>query len=77
MLAGNEYGLDVETGRCDAGIGVLLKGDGKGNFTWVNNIETGFWARREVRDLAVMRSSEGKQIVVVANNNSPVQLFMR
>lgn len=77
MLAGNEYGLDVETGRCDAGIGVLLQGDGKGNFTWLNNIQTGFWARREVRDLAVMRSSEGKQIVIVANNNSAVQLFMR
>ncbi|MCB0573599.1 MAG: FG-GAP repeat protein, partial [Saprospiraceae bacterium] len=57
LLSGNKYGFEVETNRCDAGNGSLLAGDGKGHFSWVNNLETGFWAMREARDMAVLRSS--------------------
>jgi hypothetical protein len=74
LMAGNKYGFEVETGHCDAGIGSLLTGDGKGNFSWQSNVSTGFWASKEVRDLAVLRSKNGR-IVVVANNNGPLQLY--
>ena len=43
----------------DAGNGTLLLGDGKGNFSWLNNIFSGFWAMREARDLAMLRGAGG------------------
>ncbi len=75
LMAGNKYGYEVETNPCDAGNGTLLLGDGKGNFAWLDNVQSGFWAQREARDLALLRGAGGKRIVVVANNNSKVQVF--
>ncbi|MCS6929540.1 MAG: VCBS repeat-containing protein [Saprospiraceae bacterium] len=77
LLAGNKYGFEYETNRCDAGTGVLLLGDGKGNFTWQNPVQSGFFANREVRDLAFLRGPAGREFIVVANNNGPVQVFVK
>jgi hypothetical protein len=75
LMVGNKYGLEVGTGRYDAGNGALLAGDGKGNFRWVNNLESGFWADRDARHLAMLRSASGKRLFLVANNNGPLQIF--
>jgi hypothetical protein len=75
LLAGNKYGFEVETNPCDAGTGTLLTGDGKGHFTWLENTLSGFWAVREARDLAILRGAGGKRMIVVANNNSALQIF--
>ena len=77
LLAGNKYGFEVETNRCDAGNGTLLMGDGKGGFSWLDNNLSGFWAMREVRDLAMLRSAGGKNTFIVANNNSALQIFSK
>jgi len=75
LMAGNKYGFEVETNPCDSGNGLLLLGDGKGNFSWLDNMLSGFWAMREARDLAMIRGAGGKKIIVVANNNSKLQVF--
>ena len=75
LLAGNKYGMEVETGRVDAGIGTLLEGDGKGNFTWKNNIETGFWASKNVRDLVLLSGPQKQTRIIVSNNNDFVQVY--
>ena len=75
LMAGNKYGFEVETNPCDSGNGTLLLGDGKGNFTWLDNLLSGFWAMREARDVAMLRGPGGKKIFVVANNNSALQIF--
>jgi len=75
LMAGNKYGFEVETNPCDSGTGALLLSDGKGNFTWLDNIFSGFWAMREARDLAMLRGAGGKKIILVANNTSKVQIF--
>ena len=77
MMAGNKYGFEVETNRCDASNGALFLGDGKGNFSWLDNLQTGFWATREARDLVMLRGSGGKHVFVVANNNRPAQIYQR
>ena len=77
LLAGNKHGFEVETGPCDAGTGVLLANDGRGNFRWASNLESGFWAEKELRDLALLRGPNGKRFIVAANNNGPVQIFGR
>lgn len=75
LMAGNKYHMEIEGGRCDAGNGAFLAGDGKGNFSWVNNLQSGFWAMREARDLVMLKGAGGKRIFIVANNNSPLQIF--
>ncbi len=75
IMAGNKYGLEVGTGRYDAGNGVFLSGDGKGNFSWVNNLQSGFWAMKDARDVALLRGPGGKRTILVANNNSALQVF--
>lgn len=77
LLAGNKYGIEVETGRCDAGIGALFLGDGRGGFSWLNNLQSGFWAEREARDLALLRGAGGRRLVIVANNNDKAQVFQQ
>ncbi len=75
LLAGNKQGLDVETNACDAGIGAFLAGDGKGGFAYVENRAAGFWAQREARDLALIKGANNQRSIIVANNNSPAQVF--
>jgi hypothetical protein len=75
LLAGNKSRMEIEGGRCDAGNGVFLAGDGKGNFNWVDNQQSGFWASREARDLVMLKGPGGKKILLVTNSNSAVQIF--
>lgn len=75
LLAGNRYGMEVETNPCNASNGTFLAGDGKGEFRWVNNTETGIWASGEVRDLALLRGPKGKPVILASNKNGPIQVF--
>ncbi|MCF8238766.1 MAG: VCBS repeat-containing protein [Saprospiraceae bacterium] len=77
LLAGNRYGMEVETNPCNASNGAFLAGDGKGGFKWVNNTKTGIWISGEARDLALLRGPKGKQILLAGNKNGPVQVFQR
>lgn len=75
LLAGNKYGMDVETNPCDAGVGAFLAGDGKGNFTYVENRIAGFWAPMEARDLIMVNGANNRRTILVSNNNGPLQMY--
>ncbi|MEY3052182.1 MAG: hypothetical protein RLY31_1967 [Bacteroidota bacterium] len=77
FLLGNKYAVEVETGRCDAGTGCLLKSDGEGGLSWVPNPVSGLWAQGNVRSALVIRRADGRESVVVAENNGPVTVFTR
>jgi hypothetical protein len=77
ILAGNKYQMEVETGRLDAGVGCYFEGDGKGHLKWINNIQSGFWAEKEVRDLALLQGPADTQIIMVSNNNDRVQVYRK
>ncbi len=76
LLVGNFYGPDVEIFRYDAGKGLLLRGDGKGNFTDVPILESGFYTPRDARSLSLIRAGKTNSLLaIVGNNNSEVQVF--
>ena len=77
LMAGNLFVSEPETPRNDAGMGIFLKGDGKGGFTWVPLPESGFFAGGDVRHLVRYQLASGQDAVLVANNNHLVQLFTR
>lgn len=77
FVGGNKYGIEVETGRCDASVGALFSGDGKGGFSFISNSKSGIRADKEARGVVVLRGANGRKLVVVANNNDGVQVFSR
>lgn len=76
LLAGNLFQAEVETGRADAGRGLLMLGDGKGNFNPVSQEESGLFAPMDVKDLGMLYTGPNRsRILLVANNNFGMQTF--
>ena len=75
IVAGNLFVSEVETGRADAGTGLILLGDGKGGFEDMALHDAGFLAHFDVKDLALIESGNGKSRILVANNDRKMQVF--
>ncbi|MEP6647372.1 MAG: VCBS repeat-containing protein [Saprospiraceae bacterium] len=76
LMAGNFLYSETETGELDAGNGTLLLQNADGTFRYVPNLEHGFWAQDEVRELGFINLADGKQAIVTANNRGPVQFHL-
>jgi hypothetical protein len=74
LMGGNFYQSKPEVGIYDASYGVLLKGDGKGNFKAIKPQQSGFNVRGAVRNIAEVNAGNGK-LMVLALNNQPVKIF--
>ncbi|MEM6804209.1 MAG: VCBS repeat-containing protein, partial [Bacteroidota bacterium] len=72
LLVGNLYDAEVETSRNDAGIGLLLLGDGKGNFESLSAEESGVKLPYDVKSLLEIQSGE-KSLILVGCNNDKMQ----
>ena len=72
FLAGNYYPFKVEYGPCDAGKGLLLKGNGRGNFQIIENNELGVWVEGDVRDTKLLQQT-GKTYIIASKNNDSIQ----
>ena len=69
LIAGNLYSSEVETPRSDAGVGLFLKGDGKGEFEPVPARKSGLLVPGDVKDLVRLNTPHGEYIVVVKNDD--------
>src|SRR5438094_1090189 len=74
IVAGNLDDTEPNTTPADAGNGLWLKGDGRGHFTPVPPVESGFLAPRDVTGLALIRTPAGNA-VLVANDGASLQAF--
>jgi hypothetical protein len=75
LLAGNDYGMQPAVGRFDAGYGVALAGDGKGNFKAVNAKVSGFEVAGQVRYLKLFQTAFGGKFLLAARNNETLEVF--
>jgi enediyne biosynthesis protein E4 len=75
ILAGNFSGFRIKYGNYDANRGLLLAGDGQGNFSAVSNQISGLNIRGEVRDIAVIRISPGRELLIFARNNDHALIY--
>ncbi|MEO5600757.1 MAG: VCBS repeat-containing protein [Cyclobacteriaceae bacterium] len=73
IMGGNLYRAKPETGIYDGSYGVVLKGDGNGNFTYIPALKSGISIIGEVRGLK--KIFNGKKILVVAKNNDQLQFY--
>lgn len=73
LLVGNCNTFKVQLGRCDASLGVLLLGDGKGNFKPASRQETGLYVNGDVRDVIKINNRNGQTMIVISKNNAALQ----
>ncbi len=75
LINGNDYGTDVLVGRYDASNGLLLKGNGHGDFSALSFSESGIFIPGNGKALVKLRSSGGKYLVAAAQNRGPLKVF--
>ncbi len=77
FAAGSIKETEPETTSYDAGCGVLMKGDGKGNFVANQSFESvGVLLRGNVSGLANITLGSGQKGILVGNNNEATQLLL-
>lgn len=72
LMAGNFDGVKPELGKMSASYGVYLRGDGKGHFTPVRELESGFFVPGQARDIQRVRTRKGSIYIVSRNNDRPM-----
>lgn len=73
IMVGNMYSSEIETPRNDAGIGLLMLGDGKGGLLPQVGTESGLFLRNDAKKVKIMTSKE--RLILVANNNGLLQVI--
>src|SRR3990170_605889 len=63
VLATNDYGTDVSVGRYDALNGLMLKGNGKGNFVPQSILESGIFIPGNGKALIKLKSKSDKYLL--------------
>jgi hypothetical protein len=74
VVGGNFSGVTPMRGRYDASYGLLLRGDGKGGFSPVDMETSHLVIEGEVRDMKPLRAANGDRLIVVARNDTTVQV---
>lgn len=75
LINGNDYGTEVATGRYDALNGLLLKGDGKGNFFPQTITESGIYIPHNGKALVKLMSAEGNYLVAASQHQDVLKLY--
>ncbi|WP_189564294.1 VCBS repeat-containing protein [Persicitalea jodogahamensis] len=75
LLVANDFGNEVSVGRFDASNGLLLKGDGHGNFTPQTQVQTGFYVPGNAKGLVQLPDAQGNRLIVATQNRGPMRVF--
>lgn len=73
LAVGNFFDFEIETPRNDAGTGLLLVGNGQGEFQALDAQSSGFFANGDAKKIGMVRGKN--EVVLVANNNDKLQAF--
>lgn len=77
MMIGNDYGNEIFVGRLDAHVGLVLLGNGKGEFTPMNVRESGFLVPGDGKALVKLNSADQSPLYVASQNRGELLAFQR
>ena len=78
LLTGNLSATQPDFGSYDAGVGLVLLGDGKGNFKSMRPDQSGFITLGEGRDISIIKeANSGDLIYLVSRNNQTLLTFKK
>lgn len=76
LLVGNNYSGEATIGDHDAGIGLCLLGDGKGNFNVIMLDKSGFFVDGDAKDIRTISSENKEKLILVTQNSAPMKTFL-
>ncbi|MEO6981076.1 MAG: VCBS repeat-containing protein, partial [Mucilaginibacter sp.] len=74
-ISGNDFGTEVSTGRYDAFNGLILKGDGKGNFKPLTLQQSGVYIPGDGKALVKLRGAKGNYLLAATQNRNVMKVF--
>lgn len=77
IINGNDHGTEIGTGRYDAFNGLVLKGDGKGNFIPLSIEQSGLYIPGDGKSLVYLMSAKGKPLVLAGQNQGSLLVFSK
>lgn len=75
LMVGNDFGNEVSVGRLDAFNGLLLKGDGNGNFKPATLSESAFCVSGDAKGLVRVTNPNGNPLVMTTQNRADLRTF--
>lgn len=75
LAAGNSFSANISSGRYDASFGLLLSGDGMGEFVPMPADQSGFYFRGVVQSLVSLTLSSEKKYILAGIHNGPILVF--
>ena len=75
VINGNDYGTETIIGRYDALNGLMMKGDGNGNFKPQSILESGIYIPGNGKALVKLKSSKGKYLLAASQNKGAMKIF--
>ena len=74
-ITGNDFGTEVSNGRYDALNGLVMLGDGKGNFSTLSVLQSGIYIPGDGRALIKCRGNNNSYLLAASQNNGPLKIF--
>ena len=75
LVNGNDFGTEPILGRYDALNGLLLRGDGKGNFIPLSTLQSGIFIGGDGKALVQFRNKSNKLLIAASQNKGPLKIF--
>ncbi|HWB24881.1 MAG TPA: VCBS repeat-containing protein [Chitinophagaceae bacterium] len=75
VINGNDYGAEVNAGSTDALNGLVLKGDGTGNFKAIPAEKSGILITGNGRALVKLTNKQGNCLLAASQNKGPLKVF--
>ncbi|MDW3652571.1 MAG: VCBS repeat-containing protein [Bacteroidia bacterium] len=75
ILAGNLYGTRVKFGRYDANHGIVLLGDGSGNFSALSPTKSGLNVKGETRAIRILDKDSESPRLLFGRSDFPLKLY--
>jgi len=68
LMVGNDYSAEVFNGKYDALKGIVLKGDGKGNFKFLNYSNSGFFVDGDAKAMVMYQQAKNTIGFLISQN---------
>jgi len=76
-LTGNDFGAEPAIGRYDAMNGLVMTGDGKGNFRTLSMAESGLYLPGNAKGLAKIRDNNNNYFLAASQNKDRLKLYRK
>ena len=75
LMVGNDFGNEISVGRLDAFNGLLLIGNGKGEFNVQNLNQSGFCVSGDAKGLVRLTNVKGNPLIMATQNRGGIESF--